>query len=180
MPTSKKAQTSEPAKHAPLIVSSEHLATEPTSTLSELEYAMIMTFNAFSRWMVQCMAAIGYKDFSPLDVLVLHNTNHRKRAKRLADIVFTLNADNHTVNYALKKLMKNELVESSKVGKEMFYQTTEKGREVCEKYRDLRQTCLLDAAISTDINFEEIQRCAVLVRGLSGLYDQASRAASSL
>jgi len=131
--------------------------------------------------MVHCIAALGYKDFNPLDVLVLHNVNHRTREKRLADIVFTLNIDdNHTVNYSLKKLMKNELVESRKVGKEMFYQTTPKGQEVCEQYREVRKACLINAADSTDSNFDEISHAALILRSLSGLYDQASRAASSL
>ena len=162
------------------IVSSAHLAQEEGWQLSELEYAMTMIYNAFSRWMVHCIAALGYKDFNPLDVLVLHNVNHRTREKRLADIVFTLNIDdNHTVNYSLKKLMKYELVESRKVGKEMFYQTTSKGQELCQSYRELRRTCLVNTALASDRNFEEISHCALLLRGLSGLYDQASRAASS-
>ncbi|WP_020396698.1 winged helix DNA-binding protein [Thiolinea disciformis] len=163
------------------IVSSAHLAQEKCWQLSEMEYAMTMVYNAFSRWMVHCIASLGYKDFNPLDVLVLHNVNHRTREKRLADIVFTLNIDdNHTVNYSLKKLMKNELVESRKVGKEMFYQTTPKGQDVCEKYREVRNACLIDAAGATDQNFNEISHCALILRSLSGLYDQASRAASSL
>lgn len=163
------------------IVSSAHLAQENYWQLSEMEYAMTMAYNAFSRWMVHCVAALGYKDFNPLDVLVLHNVNHRTREKRLADIVFTLNIDdNHTVNYSLKKLMKNELVESRKIGKEMFYQTTAKGQAVCEKYREVRKACLLDAADVTERNVEEISHSALILRSLSGLYDQASRAASSL
>ena len=116
-----------------------------------------------------------------MDVLVLHNVNHRTREKRLADIAFTLNIDdNHTVNYSLKKLMKHELVESRKVGKEMFYQTTAKGQQVCQHYREVRKACLIDAADATDRNFDEVSHCALILRSLSGLYDQASRAASSL
>lgn len=164
------------------IVSSEHLAgTADGWQFSELEYAMTMTYNAFSRWMVHCMKATGHHDFNPLDILVLHNVNHRSKEKRLTDIAFMLNIeDNHTVNYALKKLQKAKLVSSRKVGKEMFYSTTDEGRSTCEAYRDVRKACLLDAAEATDRDYDEISRVARILRSVSGLYDQASRSAASL
>ena len=68
------------------IVSSEHLASPDSWQLSEFEYGLIIAYNAFSRWMIRCMGAAGHVDFSPLDILVLHNVNHRKREKRLIDI----------------------------------------------------------------------------------------------
>lgn len=164
------------------IVSSAHLADAPKGwQMSELEYALTMTYNAFSRWMIHCMASIGYKDFNPLDILILHNVNHRTREKRLADIAFMLNIDDtHTVNYAIKKLVKAELVTGRKVGKEIFYRTTELGMETCRKYGEVRKACLLAAAEATDRDFNEISHVARVLRSLSGLYDQASRAAASL
>ena len=175
-----KARKGRAEQGAP-IVSSAHLASEEGWQLSELEYAMTMVYNAFSRWMVHCMTSAGYKDFNPLDILVLHNVNHRKREKRLADIVFMLNIDDtHTVNYSVKKLIKADLVSGRKVGKEVLYSTTAKGRDVCRKYRDIRKSCLVDAALATDRNFEEVSHTALVLRSISGLYDQASRSASSL
>lgn len=164
------------------IVSSAHLAeTAKGWQLSELEYALTMTYNAFSRWMTHCMRSVGYKDFNPLDILVLHNVNHRGKEKRLSDIAFMLNIeDTHTVNYAVKKLVKAELISGRKLGKEIFYQTTDLGREVCQRYGEVRKTCLLDAAEATDRDYDEISHAAKVLRSVSGLYDQASRAAASL
>ncbi len=164
------------------IVSSSHLADSRVGwQLSELEYAMTMTYNAFSRWMVHCMNSVGHKDFNPLDILILHNINHRGKEKRLADISFMLNIeDTHTVNYAVKKLIKAKLVEGEKLGKEVFYKTTEQGQEVCLEYGKVRQACLLDTAVAADRDFDEISHVAKVLRNLSGLYDQASRAAASL
>ena len=51
----------------PHIVSSEHLASEESWHLSELEYGLIVAFNAFSRWTTRFMVAVGYDDFNPLD-----------------------------------------------------------------------------------------------------------------
>ena len=44
------------------IVSSRHLISERCAELSELEYALIMTSNAFNKWMVRCMTAAGEPD----------------------------------------------------------------------------------------------------------------------
>ena len=117
------------------IVSSEHLTSPDSWHLSEFEYGMIIAHHAFSRWMVRCMNAAGYSDFSPLDVLVLHNVNHRQREKRLVDICFVLHIeDSHTVNYSLKKLIKLNLIQKEKRGKEIFYSTTEEGARASESH----------------------------------------------
>lgn len=174
-------QRPEPGGGSTPIVSSEHLTSPDSWPLSEFEYGMITAHNAFSRWMIRCMHAAGYADFSPLDVLVLHNLNHRNRQKRLVDICFVLHVeDQHTVNYSLKKLTKATLVERERHGKEIFYRTTEAGKEACRRYREIRERCLTSAYRSLDRQGAEISEAAALLRLMSGLYDQASRAASSL
>jgi predicted MarR family transcription regulator len=163
------------------IVSSEHLTSPDSWHLSEFEYGMIIAHNAFTRWMIRCMSAAGYQDFSPLDVLVLHNVNHRCREKRLADICFVLHVeDSHTVNYSLKKLVKLGLLEKEKRGKEIFYKTTEEGARACKEYRDVRERCLTSVYRNLEAEGSEISEAASLMRLLSGLYDQASRSAASL
>ncbi len=163
------------------IVSSEHLTSPDSWHLSEFEYGMIIANNAFSRWMVRCMNAAGYTDFSPLDVLVLHDVNHRKREKRLVDICFVLHVeDHHTINYSLRKLVKLGLVEKMKRGEEIFYSTTEEGCEVCKRYRETRERCLTFVYRNLEQEGDEVSQAESLLRLLSGLYDQASRAAASL
>lgn len=167
---------------APKIVSSEHLAQDQGWELSEYEYGLIVAHNAFTRWMARCLAAVvGHSNFSALDVLVLHNVNHRGRAKRLSDICFVLNIeDQHTVTYALKKLVAEGLVEGERRGKERYYATTEQGAETCQRYRELREVCLLETLHSTDSDSEELRRLAAVLRGMSGLYDQAARSVASV
>ncbi len=163
------------------IVSSRHLADDDNWELSEFEYGMIIANNAFNKWMVRCMSATGQQEFNPLDVLVLHNVNHRDRSKRLIDICFMLNIeDTHTVNYAVKKLVKLDLLVGEKQGKEMFYTTTASGKKLCNDYREVRKECLLEVLKMWDIGEGELSDKASFLRALSGLYDQASRAAASL
>lgn len=163
------------------IVSSEHLTSEDSWPLSELEYGLIIAHNAFTRWMIRCMQGAGHPDFSPLDVLVLHNVNHRNRSKKMVDICFVLHIeDQHTVNYSLKKLVKAELIAREKHGKEIYYSTTEQGKKACDQYREVREKCLTSGYRSVDRDGTEFSQAAALLRLMSGLYDQASRAASSL
>ncbi len=168
------------------IVSSAHLVSEASPELSEFEFGLIIAGHAFNRWVVRCMAAAGLKDLGALDVLVLHWVNHRGREKKLADICLALNVeDSHLVTYALKKLSKLGLIERRRGGKEIFFSVSEEGRAACARYREIREACLI-AALDPftggrveDLN-PEIRKAAQLLRALSGLYDQAARAATSL
>ncbi|MBB3065255.1 winged helix DNA-binding protein [Limibacillus halophilus] len=168
------------------IVSSSHLVSETAAELSELEFGLITVSNAFSRWIVRCMAAAGCPDLSALDVMVLHSVNHRGRPKKQNDICFVLNVeDTHTVTYSLKKLSRADLVAGERVGKETLWQATEAGTAACQRYREVRETCLLEAisafaGIRRDELNAEFGEVAELLRALSGLYDQAARSASSL
>ena len=171
----------DPQKPRRRIVSSRHLADGEGWEASEFEYGLIIAGNAFYRWMQRCMSAAGGPDLSPLEILVLHNVNHRSREKRLTDIGFLLNIEDiHTVNYALRKLMKHGLLASEKRGKEVFYTTSTEGADLCEKYREVRDQCLLEGVDRTGLSGEKLSEIASALRTLSGHYDQAGRAAASL
>ncbi|MFC5503855.1 MULTISPECIES: winged helix DNA-binding protein [Hyphomicrobiales] len=163
------------------IVSSGHLAAGAMPALSEFEFAMSMTVHAFHRWMVRAMAAAGTPDLSPLDVLVLHNVNHRGKAKRLADICLVLNIeDTHLVNYALKKLERLKLLKAGRKGKEKTVEVTPAGEEACRAYARIREQLLVKSVLSTGLDPKRLSEIATAMRSLSGQYDQAARAAASL
>ncbi len=163
------------------IVSSKHLATDDAWELSELEYGLIITSNAFNKWIVRCISAAGQHEMNPLDILVLHHINHRNRSKRLTDVCFMLNIeDTHTVNYAIKKLIKLSLISGEKQGKEIYYTATTEGKKLCDEYRKVREECLLQALKMLDVPEGSMSEKASFLRMLSGIYDQASRAAASL
>ncbi|HZS79815.1 MAG TPA: winged helix DNA-binding protein [Herbaspirillum sp.] len=162
------------------IVSSHHLVSERSAELSELEYALIMAGNAFNRWMMRCMMAAGAKDMTAIEVSLLHHVNHRERKKRLADICFVLNIeDTHVVTYALKKLVKSGYVKREKAGKELLFSATIKGQDLCMRYREVRERCLIKVQADSGIQNQAIGEAARLLRSASGLYDTAARAAAS-
>ncbi len=171
----------EKIKKSRKIVSSRHLATPEGWPLSEVEFGLTVVYNAFQKWIVRCAAAAGQSEMNAIDVLVIHNINHRDSEKRRVDISFMLNIeDTHTVNYALKKLVTLGLVDKEKRGKEIFYTTSGAGKKFCEEYRNVREQCLIPCTKSLEHEANELSKHAEVLRTLSGLYDQASRAAASL
>jgi predicted MarR family transcription regulator len=161
------------------IVSSSHLVSPRSVELSEFEFGLIVAWNAFSRWAVRCMAAAGCPDLTITDVLLLHHINHRARNKKLADICFVLNyEDTHVVAYSLKKLVGAGLARAEKAGKEVFYSPSEQGEAFVRQYREVREDCLVKS-LDTELN-ADIGELARLLRTMSGMYDQAARAATSL
>ena len=169
------------AAQTPPIVSSAHLVSPRSAEMSELEFGLIVAGNAFHRWVAHCMSAAGLKDLTPLDVLVLHHVTHRARDKRLADICFIMNVeDTHLINYSLKKLQNLAVVASRKNGKEVTYAATDLGRSYVARYREIRESCLINALNADDALNRDIGELARLLRLLSGIYDQAARSAASL
>jgi predicted MarR family transcription regulator len=185
LPVTKKSVPQSPAARVaaqtPPIVSSAHLVSPRSAEMSEFEFGLIVAGNAFHRWVAHCMSAAGLKDLTPLDVLVLHHVTHRARDKRLSDICFIMNVeDTHLINYSLKKLQNLAVVASRKSGKEVTYAATDLGRSYVARYREIRESCLINALNADDALNRDIGELARLLRLLSGIYDQAARSAASL
>jgi predicted MarR family transcription regulator len=163
------------------VVSSAHLAAGGMPALSEFEFGVIMVSHAFERWMVRCMAAAGVPELSAIDVLVLHTAYHREKAKRMADICLVLNiGDMHVVSYAIKKLARLRLVVTRMQGKEKLISVTEAGAQACRRYHEIREALLVRSVVSMGLDQQALSDIAAQIRGLSGHYDQAARAAASL
>ena len=163
------------------IVSSAHLADSANPALSEFEFGLILAFNAFQRWVVRCMAAAGEAGMTPLEVMVLHSVFHRDRPKRLADLCLVLGIeDTHTVVYALKKLEARGLVTSRRDGKEKLVAIAPAGRAACQRYREVRNSILVDVVGEVGLPQAAVSQVAAMMRSMSGHYDQATRTAASL
>ncbi len=181
MPRKARAGSAAAEAEVRRIVSSEHLVSDKCPELSELEFGLIISSHAFGRWMIRCMSAAGVKDMTETEILVLHHVNHRGREKKLADICFVLNIeDTHVVSYALKKLANLGLVSGERRGKEVFWSSTAAGEALCDRYRQVREACLMPGFSGAEEENLRIGDLARLLRTLSGRYDQGARAASSI
>ena len=163
------------------IVSSAHLAASGLPELSEVEYALTMAGHAFQRWITRCMDAAGAPGMAPLEVLVLHLVQHRDRPKTLADIRLVLHVeDAHLVRYAVRKLAERGLVATRRTGKETMVAITGEGAALCTRYREVREALLVDVAQELGFAPAEMSRLAALLRAISGSYDHAARAATTV
>lgn len=82
-------------------------------------------------------------------------------------------------SYALKKLGTAGLVKSQRNGKETLFSTTDEGKRLCERYQAVRRKFLIEELIrfgGEDLDMAEI---AGWLRGLSGMYEQAARNATT-
>ena len=120
-------------------------------------------------------------DLSPLDILVLHNINHRGKPKTMADICLVLNVeDTHVVSYALKKLERLKLIAGGRRGKEKLVMVTKAGEAACRRYGEVREAVLVSSVKALKFDEDHVHDMAALMRALSGQYDQAARSAASL
>jgi predicted MarR family transcription regulator len=165
----------------------ETQASEESLTISErseetssFEIALIVANNAFTQWVTRCAAAAGLAGLSPLDILILNLINRRLPDKRAADICFALKVeDSHTVAYSLKKLGNAGLVKSQRNGKETLFSTTEEGKRLCDRYQAVRKKFLIEALIRFGGEDLDMNAITALLRGLSGMYEQAARNATT-
>ena len=144
--------------------------------LSQLEMALTVLWNSARRWLSKRSSVNGLSD---LDVFLMHMLAYRNTALRASDLAFALAIDDmHLVSYSLKKLTKLGLIASAKTGKEVVYRATaaaaedrnafleDRGRYVEPAIRDLMASGVHVAALTKAL------------RTLSGVYEQAARAAA--
>ena len=163
------------------VVSASHLAAGAMPELSEIEFALNISTNAFQRWIVRGTSATGIEGLTAMDVLVLHSINHRGRTKSLADLCLVLNIeDTYLVNYAIKKLKNVGLINVGRRGKEKTVSINTKGEEACASYHKIREALLVKSVLALGLDPDEVSKAATLLRALSGHYEQAARSAASL
>jgi predicted MarR family transcription regulator len=170
-----------PAASIGPIVSSAHLAGGASPALSEVEYGLILASHAFERWIVRCMAAAGFPGLSSMEVMILHSIRHRDREKKLADICLVLDIeDTHVVTYAIRKLEAAGLLSTGRAAKEKTVRVTAKGAEACSRYAEIREHLLVDSTSNARPSEETLSDVAAVLRFMSGAFNQAARAATTL
>lgn len=148
---------------------------------TEFEYSMIRAGHAFEHWIACGMAAVGMQDLAVIDFLVLNEVHHQATNKKLADICFILNIeDAHVVGYSLRKLIRLGIIKADKPRNEVTYSTTALGRTYFARYQEIREQCLLHSINTLGLDKTALKQLAQFLCKMSGLYDQAARAASSL
>lgn len=148
--------------------------------LSEMELALTVLWNSVRRWMSQRSMASDGGGLSDLDVFILHLIVYRNRPLRVVDLAFALSIDDlHQVTYSLKKLVRLDMLGSTKHGKEVFYSATERGCEHYEEFIRDRQKYLEPSIQFLVQGDQDLAPMIGFLKTLSGVYEQAARSAAS-
>jgi len=154
---------------------------EPTEgeRLSELELTLTVLWNSVRRWLGQRSKARPTSGLADLDVFLLHLLVYRNKQLRATDLAFALSIDDmHVVSYSLKKLARLGMITSARIGKEVFYEPTQSGRQhYLDFLEDRRQ--YLEPAMALIAHEHDLRSLTTLLRALSGVYEQAARSAAS-
>ena len=158
-----------------------HLARTPHEVkLAELEFALMRVNEAFGRWQSECFAAASGLAASGSENALLHVIRLHERAKPLKELVRLTNRDDvPNLQYTLRKLVKLGLVRQAGARSGAVYSVTEHGREVSDRYADLRGQLLVEftqAVTDIDHRLEEAEQTLNL---LTGIYEQAARVVAS-
>ncbi|AKJ70351.2 ABC transporter substrate-binding protein [Pandoraea thiooxydans] len=157
-----------------------HLATDaPSTALTDFEYALMRTQEAFVRWQSACLAAVAGIELNGQDNALLHVICMHGRPKMIKELMQVTNRqDLANVQYGLRKLMKAGLVSKSGAGRVgVYYAATEQGTEVCEAYAALRREVLQQEVGRLSRTQELLQQAAHHLQQLEKCYESAAREA---
>ncbi|MDQ6436096.1 winged helix DNA-binding protein [Mesorhizobium sp. LHD-90] len=159
-----------------------HLARTPQEMdVAELEYALIRCFEAFGHWQAECLASVADFSASGPENALLHMIRMNDRPKSVRDLAHMANRqDIPNIQYSLRKLIKGGLVVRSGSGRSgVTYDTTERGRDVCDRYADVRADLLIDPVTRLPDLAERLRDAARALDLMTGIYEHAARGAAT-
>jgi predicted MarR family transcription regulator len=159
-----------------------HLARTPLEiNVAEVEYALMRSFEAFGRWQAECLASVADFSASGPENALLHIIRMNDRPKTIRDLAYMTNREDiPNIQYSLRKLIKGGLVERSGSGRSgVFYDTTPLGRQVTDRYADMRAALLIDAVRRVPELAGRLAEAARTLELMTGLYAQVARTAAT-
>jgi len=159
-----------------------HLArTQLEIEVTELEYALMRSFEAFGRWQTECLAnVIDFAASGPENAL-LHIIRMNDRPKSLRDLAYMANREDvPNIQYSLRKLIKGGFVARNGSGRSgVSYKASQLGREVTDGYAEVRAALLIDAVRRVPELAQRLQDTARTLELMTGIYAQSARDAAT-
>jgi predicted MarR family transcription regulator len=155
-----------------------HLAlTSAEDDFYKFEFALHNITESFSRWSAILHEFVSGESIPSQDVSLLQTIRMNDRPKSAVEIgKFQNREDSSNILYALRKLEKSGLIsKSSGPSRQTTYRVTEFGREVTDRYAQMRKQVLLDAISRSVGSPDEITTLTEGIWHISGLYEQAAR-----
>ena len=159
-----------------------HLARTPEEMdVADIEYALIRCFEAFGHWQAECLASVAEFSASGPENALLHMIRANDRPKSVRDLSHMANRqDIPNIQYSLRKLIKGGLVVKSGSGRSgVTYETTALGRDVCDRYADVRADLLIASVGRLPELAKRLPDAAHALDLMTGIYEQAAREAAT-
>jgi predicted MarR family transcription regulator len=159
-----------------------HLARSPHEALStDYEWSILRFQQAFERWITQLADITGLAELSYIEIIIMHVIRMQNRPKTAASIARQLNRDDiPNIQYCLRKLVKMDLCRKiSEGGKVTAFDVTEKGKQMTDRYAEVRRQILTEQTKNIDRVDEKLRDTTRIISLLTGLYDEAGRITAS-
>jgi predicted MarR family transcription regulator len=159
-----------------------HLARTPLEIdVAELEYALMRSFEAFGRWQAECLAnVIDFSASGPENAL-LHIIRMNDRPKSIHDLACMTNREDiPNIQYSLRKLINGGFIVRRGRGRAgVSYEVTSLGRQVTERYADVRTALLIDGIKRVPELAKRLKEATRTLELMTGIYAQAARVAAT-
>ena len=159
-----------------------HLARTPVEVdVAEIEYALMRTNQAFERWQTECLASVIDFAASGEENAMLHIIRMNDRPKTIKDLARLANREDiPNMQYSLRKLIGAGLVVREGSGRAgVTYSVTDRGREVTDRYAEVRGSLLVEAIESVPDFTHKLEEATRTLDLLTGIYEQVARVAAT-
>ena len=148
---------------------------------TELEFALMRTFEGFGRWQSECLASVCDLAATGQENGLLHIIRMNDRPKTIKDLARLTNRDDvPNIQYSLRKLIGAGLVLRRGAGRSgVTYVVTEEGRHVTDAYGALRRRLLLQAVAGVPGFSDRLAEATRTPNLLSGSYEEIARVAAT-
>jgi predicted MarR family transcription regulator len=180
--TGKKSARDQQGKPRPEFDQRWHLAEKPGEVeFTELEFALMRTYEGFARWQSECLASVADVAASGPENALLHIIRMNERPKTIKDLARLTNRDDvPNIQYSLRKLIGAGLVERKGSGRSgVTYEVTGEGRRVTDAYGVLRRRLLIEAIESVPSMPERMREATRTLNLLCGIYEEVARVAAT-
>ena len=159
-----------------------HLAVGPAEVdTTELEFALMRTFEGFGRWQSECLASVCDLAATGPENALLHIIRMNDRPKTIKDLARLTNRDDvPNIQYSLRKLIGAGLILRKGAGRSgVTYEVTEEGRRVTDDYGALRRRLLIQAVANVPGFSDKLAEATRALNLLSGIYEEIARVAAT-
>jgi predicted MarR family transcription regulator len=159
-----------------------HLAQTPLEVdVTEIEYALMRSFEAFGRWQAECLASVADISANGPENALLHIIRMNDRPKSVRDLAqMTNRQDIPNIQYSLRKLIKDKMIVRSGSGRSgVTYEVTELGRSVTDCFAAVRKSLLIEAVKRVPDLEKRLEDAAHTLEFMTGIYEEAARTAAT-